>query len=331
MSLLNLRAITESFDKKYSLNEHTPSILTEAFSPTFPQWLKNALKISGMWEKWDKKYPDYSDRITQEAKDEKQEIMDLAKQLGIIDTRRITLLPRFIDRGVNLDNVVFTELPVGKGIPKRTKNQQWIPICYFDDGSVWARGINDWDSPEWTGRCFDEISNTELRPHIEAIGYIMEKDAFTDYTARDKRLTRAGLKQELEEINKQYAPLEQRYADALQKIKDAKMSKIVEGVKEEVDQFINRAQSIINTKLDLSNTDDRRLITRTLDIIDNILLNYGYLTGQLEVFVDAFNRNDRYDMNIYRRNINNYISSIHSNINDSTISGYFKATADWLF
>lgn len=211
---LNLKALNESFEKKYDLKENKTkqslnesAKLNEKFSDSMPDWLKKRLgytieyndaQAPSGWQtlrfrmnKLQNKYPNASIPYAQKQRGGRSR--ESAYALG----------PQFLEAGVDLNKVEVTEAPVPSKVPRTTKNQQFIPIFAFANGQVWAKGINDrelanYDAiPGHGGEAFNKIPNSEIINNAVAYAYIdLSAKGATDKLKKQ----RADLKAELEAI-----------------------------------------------------------------------------------------------------------------------------------
>lgn len=219
--LLNLKALNESFEKKYDLKENETkqalnesAKLNEKFSDSMPDWLKKRLAYTIEYSdintnrhygrhygggrsqqadinKLDNKYPN-------------QDVPTARRPRGVYGSSAVySLGPQFLEAGVDLNKVDVIEAPVPAKVPRTTKNQRFIPIFAFANGQVWAKGINDREEagynavPGYVGEPFNRIPNSEIIDSAVAYAYIdLSAKGATDKIKKQ----RAALKAELEAI-----------------------------------------------------------------------------------------------------------------------------------
>ena len=150
---MKLRNITESLEKKYNLNES--KTLNEKLSPDMPEWLAKRLLTTKYTDTGD----DFLDRdltgaahypgkgtITyrQRAKEKNPEFGQTPayKQLEVWDGDQ-SLFTKMLDADINLDNVKVIEGPIPTSKNDKRLKPPNIPIFLFDNGVVYARGLND--------------------------------------------------------------------------------------------------------------------------------------------------------------------------------------------
>lgn len=219
---LNLKALNESFEKKYDLKENeTKQALTESaklnekFSDSMPKWLKDRLGFTNAYNtaihpvpgsghnkgnRFDRinkvvstKYPNQTDNPT------------ASRPRGFYGHESsLSLGPQFLEAGIDLNKVEVTEAPVPTKVPRQTKHQQIIPIFAFKNGQVWAKGINDREEvganciPGYTGDTFKKVPGSEIINNAVAYAYIdLSAKGATDALKQE----RANLKKELESIS----------------------------------------------------------------------------------------------------------------------------------
>lgn len=205
---VRLNSLNESLEKKYSLNE---SILTEAFDPSFPDWLKVGLIRSkqqfGVWDKTANKrkdvdwrnglHPDYGkDKDNRYQSDADKSLFNNALEKG------------------------FFNVTIHEGLPP--KGSDFIPIYGFPGDQVYIPGFNDLqkfnigDVPreqrtdeymKMEGKTFKYFSAKALKTLSIHQAYFDPKELDTSELKRKEldRETRRKEEREFYKDNKEYA------------------------------------------------------------------------------------------------------------------------------
>lgn len=195
--LLNLKALNESFENKFKLEE--------AFDDSMPKWLKDRLAYSaikgGVSQVHSTKHKPYSWSDGADSKFPEQERASFQKNRTTRESgNELGLAPQFLKAGIDISKVKIVEAPVPDKIPRITKKNQIIPIFLLDNGQVWAKGINDREEyASYPYKPFKNMPADELLKNCKAYCYIDLSDPNID-TVGDKRQDRAKLKAELATI-----------------------------------------------------------------------------------------------------------------------------------
>lgn len=194
--LLNLKALNESFENKYKLEE--------AFDDSMPKWLKDRLAYSairnGNSKTHSNKVRSYIDNgASDKYPDQPVASFQQNRSTGEYGWE-LGLASQFLKAGVDLSKVKIVEAPVPNKIPRITKNNQIIPIFLLENGQVWAKGINDREEyAAYPYEPFRSMKADDILSKCKAYCYIDLSDPNIN-TVGDKRDERRKLKAELNKI-----------------------------------------------------------------------------------------------------------------------------------
>lgn len=195
--LLNLKALNESFENKYKLEE--------AFDDSMPKWLKDRLAYSavqsGDSEVHSNKFKPYGYENGADNKYSGQSRASFQQNRSTGENGwELGLASQFLKAGVDLSKVKIVEAPIPNKIPRITKNNQIIPIFLLENGQVWAKGINDREEyAAYPYEPFRSMKADDILSKCKAYCYIDLSDPNIN-TVGDKRDERRKLKAELEKI-----------------------------------------------------------------------------------------------------------------------------------
>ena len=195
--LLNLKALNESFENKYKLEE--------AFDDSMPKWLKDRLAYSavqsGDSEVHSNKFKPYGYENGADNKYSGQQRASFQQNRSTGENGwELGLASQFLKAGVDLSKVKIVEAPIPNKIPRITKNNQIIPIFLLENGQVWAKGINDREEyADYPYESFRSMKADDILSKCKAYCYIDLSDPNIN-TVGDKKINRQKLKAELNAI-----------------------------------------------------------------------------------------------------------------------------------
>lgn len=202
-----MKNLTESLERKYSLYE--------AFDESMPLWLAQALGASAV--AGDLSTIKRSNTGVARSRDLLYKNPNADKKFGAsaqaayrIDYQRpryeyggaetYGLAGSMLNNGVDISKVKVEQKPLPDKILRASKKRPEIDVYHFDNGQVWARGYNDREICQFTGKTFGASSSDELVTHLVDYAVIQQNDSAIGTDVADLRKARNELKAELQSI-----------------------------------------------------------------------------------------------------------------------------------
>lgn len=354
---LKMNNLTESLEKKYFIEKNDKQTLNESvkmnekFSDSMPKWLKDRIAYSSISSgdssvknplnsrrrrtrggnpfAADTKYPNQV-RITGQKN---RSTGEHGPELG--------LARQFLNQGVDISKVKIYEAPIPDKIPRRTKNQQIIPIFHLPNGQVWAVGINDREEYAGTYEPFSRSKQQVLDDCVD-YAYIDLNDENID-TVGEIRKKRAELKQELSEIPNYYredswdtdksgysnSVNTRRYKEIAKKLKYKKLPKLVEDCGIQITEYKEQIADILEEIDILENNSE------TNNLLSNLSTAMNDLRDANDFYVKALRSLDRFndtpDKTYLANDVLQEIKYAQRELSyiENILKHYMKVTANW--
>lgn len=355
---LKMNNLTEALEKKYSIEKNNKQTLNESvkinekFDDSMPKWLKDRIAYSSISSgnaivknpfnprrnrgsgRWlaDLKYPDQV-QITGQKN----------RSTGESGTK-LGLARQFLNQGVDISKIKIHEAPIPDKIPRRTKNQQIIPIFHLPNGQVWAVGINDREEYWMTHEPFSRSRQQVLDDCVD-YAYIDLNDENID-TVGEIRKKRAELKNELNKIPNYYRDNSwnnfgadksgyrnevntKRYKEIAKKLKYKKLPKLIEDCGIQITEYKEQITDILE-ELDMFEDDSKTtgILNKLSDALRNLRDANTYYKDALDN-LDSFNQYP--DQTYIADNVIDYIKHAQRELSgiESKLNNYMKVTANW--
>ena len=338
--LLNLKSLNESLENKYRLEE--------AFDESMPKWLKDRLGYENLYHnKHDAR------KASDKYKGQPMTWYKRDRKTGE-NGGDLSLINQFLKSGVDISKVKVVEAPIPDKIPRITKNNQIIPIFLFDNGQVWAKGINDREEANWdrNDKNFSRTDSDELMKHVVKYAYIDLSDPNID-TVSEKRDIRKKIASELRSIpnynrvpeNKQtnywnspsydksgYVVVKSadKYAQKLRELRYNKLGDELEKAANNI-ETMKRQISDVFDDIELNDTDSLDLYRKVYSAIDYLKDAASCYKDACE-YIDRMNGSEPNHRNSYADYALNYIERCNnclSRIEQNYIGDLMKVSADW--
>lgn len=198
-----MKNLTESLERKYSLDE--------AFDDSMPLWLAQALGASAVAGNFSKiksnngfgarlhNNPNADKKFGASAQAASRADYQQARgEYGGAET--YGLAGSMLNNGIDISKVKVEERPLPDKILRASKKRPEIDIYHFDNGQVWARGYNDREICQFTGKTFGASSSDELVTHLVDYAVIQQNDSAIGTDVADLRQARLDLKRQISQI-----------------------------------------------------------------------------------------------------------------------------------
>lgn len=357
---LKMNNLTEALEKKYSIEKNDKQTLNESvkmnekFDDSMPKWLKDRIAYSSISSGDSSvKNPLNSRRRRTRSGNPFAADIKYPNQFRITGQKNrstgesggeLGLARQFLNQGVDISKIKIHEAPIPDKIPRRTKNQQIIPIFHLPNGQVWAVGINDREEYQMTREPFSRSKQQVLDDCVD-YAYIDLNDENID-TVGEIRKKRAELKQELNKIPNYYRNDSwnnwdadksgysnkvntKRYKEIAKKLKYKKLPSLIEDCGIQITEYKEQITDILE-ELDMFEDDSKTngILNKLIDALRNLRDANTCYTDALSA-LDRFNNEP--DQTYIADNVIDCIKRAQRELSiiDNKLKAYMKITADW--
>lgn len=364
---MRIKDLTESLENKYKLHESRS--LTEKISDDMPDWLAKRLlttkysiegnicqrDLGGMAH-------DPRNKLRRAEYEKKNPHFGDIPEYRNLDSYAPdpSLFSKFRDRGISLDTVKVIEGPVPKSSSDPRMQSPNIPILLFDNGRVYAPGLND-DEKLGSRKTFGAYDLDKLLQQCKSFAYIDGNDP--DNFSTEKEISRSNIDKSSNRSGKyfdrnnrdlfrrtnwrsgvdksgyeQIASIE-KYKD---KLAELKLKKLPEILKEHEDYIRDAYQEFGNfvSNADVLSSDNSNSSDLDFDYMDKInnisstlqryIRNYNKLVESVDKILKDDSENDAYKRRQLTSLIEYYDLDYYRKRLEEVTGNLFNSTIDWI-
>lgn len=336
--LLNLKLLNESLENKYKLDE--------AFDESMPKWLGDRLGYENLFynkRDMNKAVDKYGDQARSYYKQNRK-----TNEYG----GELSLINQFLKHGIDLSKVKVTEAPVPDKVPRITKKNQIIPIFLFDNGQIWAKGINDREEANWyyNGLNFPRVPSDDIIKHAVKYAFIELSDPNID-TVTEKRTLRKEIADELAKIpnynrldpsmSSRYNKLDKsgykvtatadKYASKLRELKYDRLGDEIEKAAYAIEDMKHQISEVLED-IDLTSSDSLDLYRKIYSAVDTLRDAASQYKDACEYIEQMGDNPDPHTKARYADWVLSCLDRCNSyvkRVEDQYIGSLMKVVADW--